>query len=126
VKIANGKPVKDRPWYCVVRNSMTQLLCALSPAVKQPNAGGRAAGLYMRRREAKRMNQTEALYTRMEALEMRVAYQDRTIEELNNSVTQQWKKIDEFAKKIEDMAVRLQHAEDNKTPGGAEPPPPHY
>lgn len=72
------------------------------------------------------MNDTETLFTRMEALEMRLAYQDRTIEELNNSVTQQWRQIDVFAKKIEEMAVRLQHVEDNKVAGGAEPPPPHY
>lgn len=69
---------------------------------------------------------TETLNTRIELLETRVAYQDRTIEELNKSVTQQWRQIDDFAKQIEQMMARLQAAEDNKSPAGSEPPPPHY
>jgi SlyX protein len=96
------------------------------PSGQAADADRLGTGFVVPRREAKRMNDTENLYTRMEALEMRIAYQDRTIEELSNSVTQQWKQIDDFAKKIAEMAVRLQHAEDNKSSGGAEPPPPHY
>jgi SlyX protein len=62
---------------------------------------------------------------RIEALETRIAYQDRTIEDLNTSVTAQWKRIDELGRQVERMADRLQRAEDG--PAGAdEPPPPHY
>ena len=62
---------------------------------------------------------------RIEALETRIAYQDRTIEDLNTSVTAQWKRIDELGRQVERMADRLQRAGDG--PAGAdEPPPPHY
>jgi SlyX protein len=72
------------------------------------------------------MNDTQTLSTRVELLETRVAYQDRTIEELNKSVTLQWKQIDDFARQIEQMMARLQDAEGSKLSGGSEPPPPHY
>jgi SlyX protein len=64
---------------------------------------------------------------RIEALETRIAYQDRTIEDLNKSVTEQWRQIDSLAKQVERMADRLQRVEDT-APGSAadEPAPPHY
>ena len=64
---------------------------------------------------------------RIEALETRIAYQDRTIEDLNKSVTEQWTQIDSLAKQVERMADRLQRVEDT-APASAtdEPPPPHY
>jgi SlyX protein len=69
---------------------------------------------------------SEAL-TRIEALEVRVAHQDRTIEDLNQSVTDQWKQIDALTKQVAGMADRLQRVEDSTpSPDGAEPPPPHY
>jgi SlyX protein len=71
------------------------------------------------------MPSTSALTTRLESLETRIAHQDRTIEDLNASVTAQWKQIDALAKEVERMAARLQQVEDN-APGAAEPPPPHY
>jgi SlyX protein len=72
------------------------------------------------------MNDAASLNTRIESLEARIAHQDRTIEDLNNSVTAQWKQIDDIAKQIEQMTARLQHVEDNTSSGAAEPPPPHY
>jgi SlyX protein len=71
------------------------------------------------------MPSTPSLTTRLESLESRIAHQDRTIEELNTSVTEQWKQIDALAKEVERMAARLQQVEDN-APGAADPPPPHY
>jgi len=64
---------------------------------------------------------------RLEALEVRVAYQDRTIEDLNTIVTAQWKQIDDLAKQVARMADRLRNVEENTPASGEpEPPPPHY
>jgi SlyX protein len=76
--------------------------------------------------EGKFMNDAETVNTRIEQLETRIAHQDRTIEDLNKSVTEQWRQIDDLTKQVERMATRLQHVEDNASPGAAEPPPPHY
>ena len=37
---------------------------------------------------------------RLDALETRIAYQDRTIEELNVAITEQWKIIDQLSKRL--------------------------
>ena len=71
------------------------------------------------------MNQDEAL-ARFEALEIRIAHQDRTIEDLNTAVRDQWERIDNLAKQVERMADRLQRVEDTAPSDGPEPPPPHY
>jgi SlyX protein len=76
--------------------------------------------------KGKFMNDAGAVNTRIEQLEMRIAHQDHTIEDLNKSVTEQWKQIDDLTKQVERMTARLQHVEDNASPGAAEPPPPHY
>lgn len=62
---------------------------------------------------------------RIEALETRIAYQDRTIEDLNTTVTEQWRRMDELTRQIERMADRLQRVESD-APATEEPPPPHY
>jgi len=71
------------------------------------------------------MNDAETL-ARIEGLEARIAHQDRTIEDLNSSVTGQWKQIDALTKQMERMADRLRRVEDNAPSGEVEPPPPHY
>jgi len=64
---------------------------------------------------------------RIDALEVRIAYQDRTIEDLNTIVTTQWKQIDELTKQVGRMADRLRNVEENAPSSGEpEPPPPHY
>ncbi len=64
---------------------------------------------------------------RLEALEVRIAYQDRTIEDLNSAVTAQWKQLDELVKQVARMADRLRNVEENAPSSGEpEPPPPHY
>jgi SlyX protein len=72
------------------------------------------------------MNDAETVNARIEQLETRIAYQDRTIEELNKSVTEQWTQIEALGKQVERMVARLQDVEDNASPRAAEPPPPHY
>ena len=69
----------------------------------------------------------EALAARVDALEIRVAYQDQIIEDLNAAVTDHWKQIDALKRRVETLVDRVQEAETRATSGGApEPPPPHY
>jgi SlyX protein len=70
------------------------------------------------------MSNTDA---RIEALEVRVAYQDRVIEELNEAVTAQWKQLDRLAKDVARMSDRIKSVEES-VPGSdaPDPPPPHY
>lgn len=63
---------------------------------------------------------------RIEALETRIAYQERTIEDLNATVTEQWKRIETLTRELARLTDRVQLVEDNAAPDGPEPPPPHY
>ncbi|UTD30666.1 SlyX family protein [Bradyrhizobium sp. WD16] len=65
---------------------------------------------------------------RLDALEIRVAYQDEAIETLNRTVTAQWAQIDALSRKVAELADRVQEAESRAAPAGgqSEPPPPHY
>ncbi|MEE1611057.1 SlyX family protein [Microvirga sp. CF3016] len=64
---------------------------------------------------------------RIEALEVRVAYQDKMIEDLNQTVIAQWKQIDGLKRQLNELLDRVQEVEDNTGgPSAPEPPPPHY
>jgi SlyX protein len=65
------------------------------------------------------------LAERIDTLETRLAYQDDTIETLNQTITAQWKQIDLLTRKIAELGERLREAEAN-VPGPANEPPPHY
>jgi len=64
---------------------------------------------------------------RIDALEMKIAYQEQAIEQLNDAITAQWKKLDEFARELVRLNDRIVAAEAS-IPSAAddEPPPPHY
>ena len=67
------------------------------------------------------------LEARIEALEVRVAYQDQMIEDLNQTVIAQWKQIDSLKRQLNELLDRVQEVEDNGGgPSAPEPPPPHY
>ena len=70
-------------------------------------------------------NDIKTLTERIDALEMRLAYQDDTIETLNQTITAQWKQIDALTRQIAQLSERLQEAETN-APGPANERPPHY
>ncbi|MBR0975410.1 SlyX family protein [Bradyrhizobium japonicum] len=70
-------------------------------------------------------NEIKALGERVDALEARLAYQDDTIETLNQTITAQWKQIDALTRRIAEIGQRLQEAEAN-APGAANERPPHY
>lgn len=70
-------------------------------------------------------NEIKALAERIDTLETRLAYQDDTIETLNQTITAQWKQIDVLTRQLAQLNERLQEAEAN-APGPANEPPPHY
>jgi len=71
------------------------------------------------------MSNVDALNERIDALEMRLTYQDVTIETLNQTITAQWVEIDRLTRQVSELKERLQEAESN-APGPANEPPPHY
>ena len=62
---------------------------------------------------------------RLDALEMRLAEQERTIEDLDATVTAQWTAIDALRRQVERALDRLAEAE-SRLPADADKPPPHY
>jgi SlyX protein len=64
---------------------------------------------------------------RLDALEMRIAHQERVIEDLNAALTEQWARIDALLREIARLQDRLRDAETRTASAAApEPPPPHY
>ncbi len=61
---------------------------------------------------------------RLDALEIRIAHQDRTIAELNEVVAEQWKTIDLLSRRVAALIEEFRNAEPRRE--GPEPPPPHY
>ena len=71
------------------------------------------------------MNEVAALSERIDALEMRLAYQDVTIETLNQTITAQWTEIDKLTRQLTELKERVREAESN-VPSPANERPPHY
>lgn len=64
---------------------------------------------------------------RLEALEIRAAHQDQTIDELNEVLAGQWREIDRLKRQlaaIDDQIAAVEHLA--RSGGAKEPPPPHY
>jgi SlyX protein len=71
------------------------------------------------------MTDIRALSERIDALEVRIAYQDETIETLNQTITAQWTEIDRLTRQLAELKERVRDAESN-VPGPANERPPHY
>jgi SlyX protein len=71
------------------------------------------------------MSDADALSERIDLLEMRLTYQDVTIETLNQTITAQWIEIDRLTRQVAELKERLREAESN-APAPANEPPPHY
>jgi SlyX protein len=71
------------------------------------------------------MNDMKALSERIDVLETRLAFQDETIETLNNTITAQWQQIDALTRHVAILGERLREAETHAR-GAANEPPPHY
>ena len=65
-----------------------------------------------------------ATAARIEALEIRVAHQEKAIADLNEVITAQWRKIETLAREFGRLSEEVQNAE--TTRDAPEPPPPHY
>ena len=72
------------------------------------------------------MSDIETLIRRIDALEMRLSHQDRTIEDLNAMVMAQWQEIEKLSRQIVRLSDQVQEAGDSAAGEGPEPPPPHY
>jgi SlyX protein len=67
------------------------------------------------------------LSTRVDALEVKIAHQDQTIEDLNGAITAQWKQIDELTETVTRLTQQVRGMENAVgAPSAPEPPPPHY
>ena len=71
------------------------------------------------------MSDLKTLGDRIDALEIRVTFQDATIETLNQTTTAQWQQIDTLTRQVAALRERLQEAE-MQAPGPANERPPHY
>jgi SlyX protein len=71
------------------------------------------------------MPDRNALSERLDALEMRIAYQDQTIEELNLTITEQWRQIDLLTRKLGTVEEQVRSGVHIADPA-SEAPPPHY
>jgi SlyX protein len=69
------------------------------------------------------MSDADGMNARIDALEMRVAYQDQVIEDLNQAIIDQWKRIDGLKRQLAELLDRVQDVEDGPT---APERPPHY
>jgi len=71
------------------------------------------------------MSDADDLSERIDALEMRLTYQDVTIETLNQTITAQWAEIDKLTRQLNELKERVREAESNSA-GPLNEPPPHY
>ena len=70
-------------------------------------------------------DQDKALSERIDALEVRLTFQDDTIETLNQTITAQWREIDALKRQIALLGQQLVEATSNAE-GPRNEPPPHY
>jgi SlyX protein len=66
----------------------------------------------------------DRLSSRIDALEIMIAHQERSLAELNEVVASQWRKIDVLDRQILQLREELQSIAPARD--APEPPPPHY
>ena len=73
------------------------------------------------------MSDTPSTAVRIDELEIRIAHQDQTIEDLNAAITAQWTLIERLERQVERLAERGADAEQSAGPAApGDRPPPHY
>lgn len=71
------------------------------------------------------MSEIEDLIARLEKLEILAAEQERTIEDLNETITGQWREIDALKRRISKLDEELREVEAG-LPAPPNQKPPHY
>ena len=71
------------------------------------------------------MSDRDELAARVQELESRMAFQDDTIDRLNEVIRAQWDTLDALAKRLQQVEDRLAEVE-NRMPEPPVEPPPHY
>jgi SlyX protein len=66
----------------------------------------------------------ESIDKRLEELEMRLAYQEKTISDLNDVITAQWKKIEALERQLLRLDEELRDIDSLEAPPNQKPP--HY
>ncbi len=64
--------------------------------------------------------------TRLTDLEIQLAHQSSTIDELNDTIIKQWNLIDRLTRKVNQLSERMEIVEDAAAPETAVTKPPHY
>jgi SlyX protein len=73
------------------------------------------------------MSDIPKLTARIDELEIHLAHQDQTIEDLNESLSRQWTEIENLTRQLAKLGDRINIVEEHGgEPMPAEPPPPHY
>ncbi|MDB5396589.1 MAG: SlyX protein [Rhodospirillales bacterium] len=73
------------------------------------------------------MTELETLTARIDGLEVRIAHQDQTIEDLNATITEHWKQIEDLTYRLSRLGEQLREVESSAgVREGPEPLPPHY
>lgn len=74
------------------------------------------------------MSDTSNTASRLDELEIRIAHQDQTIEDLNAAITAQWKLIERLERQVVRLAERVADSEQAISEAAApvNRPPPHY
>lgn len=68
----------------------------------------------------------DPLMTRLDDLEVKFVFQQDTIDSLNDTVTKQWRTIEQLQRTIQRMEGRIAEMGEGQSEGASEPPPPHY
>jgi SlyX protein len=73
------------------------------------------------------MNEVEQLAVRIDKLETLVAFHEETIEDLNKTVTDQWKTIEALKSELHGLGAQVRDVEAHPALSvSPEPAPPHY
>ncbi|WP_027171785.1 SlyX family protein [Methylobacterium sp. 10] len=72
------------------------------------------------------MTDHDTLSARIDALEMRLTEQDVVLDDLNTTITAQWRQIDALTRHLTKLVEQVEEAGARTGTGAPEPPPPHY
>lgn len=69
---------------------------------------------------------TDEMDDRIDRLEIRLTEQEAVIDDLNTTITAQWRTIDALKRQVAKLTQEVEEASHRTATGAPEPPPPHY